>query len=122
MNILAIDFGTKRIGLAWAQPEMGVVLPYGVVGSKEEIVTRIREEGIQQIVLGLPYQLESGDETDHTAAIREVGEWLESEAGVVVQYVDERLSSKMADAMPGDISRDEKAAMVLLQHYLDSQK
>ena len=121
MNILAVDFGKKRIGLAWAQPEMGVVLPYGVVTSKEDVVTRIKDEGIERVLLGLPYHLERGDETDHSAKIRTVGAWIEKESGVSVVFVDERLSSRMADALPGDISRDEKAAMVLLQHYLDSQ-
>ena len=31
MNILAIDYGKKRIGLAWSDTDVGVVLPYGVV-------------------------------------------------------------------------------------------
>ena len=31
MNILGIDFGTKRIGLAWMQTGLDIVLPFGVI-------------------------------------------------------------------------------------------
>jgi len=31
MNILSIDFGQKRIGLAWLQSGIDVILPFGIV-------------------------------------------------------------------------------------------
>ena len=35
MNLLAIDYGTKRIGLAWCDTAVGVVLPYGVIQTSD---------------------------------------------------------------------------------------
>jgi len=58
MNILGVDFGTKRIGLAWVNKELGVVLPFGQVRGKdkEEMVLNlaklIKEERAEKVVLG----------------------------------------------------------------------
>ena len=37
MNILGVDFGTKRMGLAWVNKELGVVLPFGNIHEKDKI-------------------------------------------------------------------------------------
>jgi len=73
MNILAIDFGTKKIGLAWVQKELGVVLPYGVVEEKpgesrhEQLVNLIKEERADKLVVGLPISADSDvEENENT--------------------------------------------------------
>lgn len=121
MNILGIDFGTKRIGLAWVDSAMGVVLPYGVVesgmSSVSDIADLVAQERIEKIVLGLPLGLD-GKENDNTRAVRAFGEKLKAASVVPVEFFDERFSSRQADSTPGDVSRDEKAAMIVLQDYL----
>lgn len=120
MNILGIDYGTKHIGLAWIQEGLDLVLPYGVV-SKDELPELIKEERIGKVVIGLPFGLEDGAENQNTDRIRMFGDWLVGKTGVHVEYIDERMSSQQADRSGGDVSRDEKAAMVILQSYLDQQ-
>lgn len=123
MNILAIDYGQKNIGLAWMQVGLDVVLPYGVISGKNisEKITKlgdlVRQESIDTIVIGLPLTLEDGSENKNTERVRTFGAALEKETGITPEYVDERLSSFEADQMGGDASRDEKAAMVILGTY-----
>ena len=46
-----------------------------------------------------------------------------AESGLPIVVVDERFSSAAADRMEGSAaSRDEKAAMIILQSYLESRK
>ncbi len=123
MNILAIDYGTKRIGLAWVQLGLGVVLPYGIIekptlqGQVQAVVELIEKEGIDTLVVGLPLGL-NGKENENTERVHAFVLALKKAKEISVEFIDERFSSKQADVMGGDASRDEKAAMVLLQNYL----
>jgi len=128
MNILGIDYGQKNIGLAWMQEGLDVVLPFGVIQvekNKEqaidqqikELKTLIEEQNIGIVVIGLPLTLEDGAENGNTQRVRAFGDSVKKKIGLPVTYVDERLTSFEADQMGGDASRDEKAAMVILQTY-----
>ncbi len=124
MNILAIDYGTKNIGLAWCQKELGVVLPYGNMEHRTwnmELVKLIKKEKIDKIVVGLPIGLD-GEENENTKKIRSFVDELEKEIDIPVDFVDERFTSAQADNMGGTVSRDEKSAMVILETYLSKNK
>lgn len=123
MNILAIDYGQKNIGLAWMQAGLDLVLPYGVIAEKDssdkvrKLGDLIRQEHIDVVVIGLPLTLEDGSENDNTERVRSFGALLQKETHIEPMYIDERLSSFEADQMGGDATRDEKAAMVILETY-----
>ncbi len=125
MNILGVDFGTKRIGLAWVHKELGVVLPFGQVRGKdkEEMVLNlaklIKEERAEKVVFGLPLTLE-GQESPNSRRVRAFVDELNKNINVPVDFYDERFSSFAADQMEGEASRDEKAAMIILQDYLEA--
>ena len=122
MNILAIDYGDKRIGLAWMQTGLDVILPYGLIeGGIKELVILIKKEHIDKLVIGLPIGLES-QENMNTKKVRKFADKLKKETNLPIEFVDERFSSAQADNMGGETSRDEKAAMVILQSYLDKNK
>jgi putative Holliday junction resolvase len=128
MNILALDFGTKRIGMAWTDTDIGVVLPFGVIEndeqgarSKEQLIALFKQEHIQKVVVGLPIGLD-GKENENTIRIRGFVEKLESQTEVPFEFYDERFSSQVADRMEGSASRDEKSAVVILEGYLDREK
>jgi putative Holliday junction resolvase len=121
MNILAIDVGEKRIGLAWVNTTIGVVLPFGVVKTVEELVKLINGESMDVIVVGVPLSM-TGGETEHTIKIRSFAKNLSEKIGMSVEFFDERFSSKQADAMGGSVTRDEKSAMIILQSYIESRK
>jgi len=124
MNILAIDFGTKNIGLAWCDTGIGVVLPYGKLETRNwklELVKLINTERIDKVVIGLPVGLD-GKENMNTARVKKFGEELKAQISVSVEYCDERFSSQQADRSEGGASRDEKSAMVVLESYLAKNK
>lgn len=58
MNILAVDYGTKRIGLAKWSSDVDVILPASNVGSVDELISVVRESNIGKIVIGLPISLD----------------------------------------------------------------
>lgn len=120
MNILAIDYGDKRIGLAWAQMGLDVILPYGLItGGIKELAALIKKEHIDKLVIGLPIGL-SSEENRNTEKVRKFADKLKKETDLPIEFVDERFSSAQADSMGGEVSRDEKSAMVILQSYIDS--
>ncbi len=124
MNILAIDYGTKNIGLAWAQIGLGVVLPYGVIKDKNlaELAELIKKENIDKIIIGLPFGLKE-KENINTEKIKKFADDLKNLVSIPVEFEDERFSSQAADRMAGGgASRDEKSAMIILQSYLERTK
>ncbi len=127
MNVIALDYGTKRIGLAWMQSGLDVVLPFGIIANKDiettmkEIVSLIKEEHINLLIIGLPVTLEDGTENSNTKRVRAFADILKKHISIPIEFVDERLSSFEADEMGGSASRDEKAAMVILSTYKEQQ-
>ncbi len=125
MNILAIDYGEKKIGLAWMQTGIDVVLPYGKIENIDlalaigQVVELIEDENVDKVVVGLPIGLD-GEENENTKRVRDFARELKSKIDIKIDFVDERFSSRQADSTPGDVSRDEKAAMIILQSYIDS--
>lgn len=126
MNILGIDYGKKRIGLAWSDDAMGMVLPYGVIEEQDELrasvalCALIKNEHIDHLVFGLPLDLD-GHETEQTKKIRLFASTIQDKSGLPIDFLDERFSSRQADQMSGDASRDEKSAMVIVQSFLDQR-
>ncbi len=124
MNILALDYGRKRIGVAWVDTGINVVLPLGVIeNTGEAVFTKladlIKKENADTVVIGLPTGMD-GSENENTKNIRAFGEKLEKSISTPIVFVDERFSSRQADAMGQGVSRDEKSAMVILDSYLES--
>ena len=121
MNVLGIDFGTKNFGLAWSDTDIGVVLPFGVVHSLEDVAKVIKEEKVDKVVLGLPIGLD-GTEQANAKRVRKFADNLKKEIKVPLEFYDERFSSQQADVMGGLATRDEKSAMVILESFLQSKK
>ena len=122
MNILAIDYGKKRIGLAWMQTGLDIVLPFGTVNSLEETIELIKKEKIDKVIFGLPFDLKSIEENDNTKRIRKFAEKVKKETEVEIDFADERFTTAEAREMGGDARLDEKAAMLILQTYLEENK
>ena len=122
MNILGLDYGKKRIGLAWVDTAINVVLPYGIVeagvSAVAELARLIDDEKIDAVIIGLPLGLDS-KENENTAVVRAFSTELGDAVRAQVFFVDERFTSQEADSTHGDVSRDEKSAMIILQTYVD---
>ena len=118
---LGVDWGEKRIGLALADGETKMALPLGTVSNLKELLKVIVEEKITAIIIGSPRKM-SGEKADSVHFLQFLKD-LKQQSGVEVMEVDERLSSKAADALFGGrkdkAKRDEIAATLILQTYLD---
>jgi putative Holliday junction resolvase len=122
VKYLGVDWGEKRIGLALADSEIKVATPFKVAGSINEIVKIIKEEEIDVVVVGKPLRMSNVDlrlPNDYLKFL----DLLKDKVNIPVEMIDERLSSKAADALEGNkknkASRDAVAAMIILQGYLD---
>lgn len=120
MNILAVDFGTKNIGLAWCDTGIGAPLPFGVSKNIGDLVKIIKNEKIDKIIVGLPVGMD-GKENANTDRVKKFGLELQNLVDISVEYFDERLSSQAADRMEGGVTRDEKAAMIILEDWLQKR-
>ena len=118
---LGIDWGTTRIGLALADKETNIALPFRVVNSFSEVVEVIKQEEIDEIIIGQPQKM-SGAAADNPLWLSFVDQ-LKTRVGLPIHLLDERLSSLAADALDGNqnekAERDSLAAAIILQSYLD---
>ena len=133
-RILAIDHGNVRLGLAVSDPDRRIASPLANYTRKDleqdgrYLQQVIEEEGIGQIVIGLPVHL-SGEESAQSQAARKFGAWLAKQTELPIVYADERFSTWEAESALWDAGlthkkrkarRDQVAAQVLLQAYLDA--
>ena len=132
-RILAIDFGTRRIGLA-VSDGLGITaqgLPTLERTRMDDDLGRIRElaqeYAVERVILGNPIG-HGGKETAMSGRVAEFAERLRRCLGCPVELRDERLTSVEAGRMlrasgmgieKRRHARDRVAATLLLQGYLD---
>ncbi|MBI5529906.1 MAG: Holliday junction resolvase RuvX [Candidatus Doudnabacteria bacterium] len=125
MKILGIDYGEKRIGLAISDESRTFARELEILSPKDfwqSINKIIQDQEVTQIVLGWPLNM-SGEETKKTEETKKFKEKLEKLTEIKVEITDERLSSQMAEHLPGGKKNvDSLAAQILLQNYLDKNK
>ena len=129
---MALDVGTKTIGIALSDPLRMFATPLrtlarkGVSSDTDALAKAMTEHAVEHVVVGLPYELD-GTEARSAKLARQIGESLR-ERGCTITYIDERYSSVEADrfliqAGVGATRRkaviDQAAACVILQSYLD---
>jgi len=125
MNYLGIDWGEKRIGLALGDDEVRIVSPFKVVASLQEVLDVIKDEDIEMAVVGEPRSIFNFQFSISNEGFNGFVKELKERGGVPVALMDERLSSKAADALSGSKkekgARDAVAAMIILQSYFDKK-
>ena len=95
MRVMAIDYGDARTGIAMSDLLCSLVGSTTVIHSRNsektvaEIQKLIRENGVTEIVLGLPKNMD-GTEGVRAALCREFGKILEEATGLPVKMWDER--------------------------------
>lgn len=118
---LGIDWGDARIGLAISEKGSFMAIPFDVVDDLSSVIKVIKGEDIDRVIIGNPIKM-SGEENT-TKEFKKFSEKLKNILDIPLVFVDERLTSKGADALSGDkktkASRDAVAAMLILQQYLD---
>jgi len=133
MRILALDHGSKRIGVALSDELKMIAQPLEFIPAQpfDNCVTRLRElldeKEVELILVGLPRNM---DGTYGAAAVQveEFVDALKSEIPVPIKTWDERLTSAQANRslIEANVRRqkrkqkvDAMAAALLLQSYLD---
>ncbi|MCX6796110.1 MAG: Holliday junction resolvase RuvX [Candidatus Falkowbacteria bacterium] len=119
---LGIDWGEVRIGLAIGDSENKIATPFGVVGDIKEISAVIKNEEIDEIIVGEPLAMANSKLNNKEKYLDFIKE-LKEKFFIPVFAIDERLTSQAADALLGDkkskAPRDAIAAMLILQSFFD---
>jgi putative Holliday junction resolvase len=136
VRILAIDPGSRRLGLAISDPSETIASPYGVIerSAWKTDVRHLRkivaDSEVGEIVVGRPLTTrgEVGAEAREAARFAEK---LRAAVSVPVVEVDERFSTVAAERTMRDAGsraeerrarRDAVAAALILQPYLDRRR
>lgn len=134
MRYLAIDHGTKRMGIAVSDELKMIAQPLEFIPSDpvETFLARLKqlivEKEVELVLVGMPRNM---DGTYGPAAIKvqEFVEQLRQALPVPIKTLDERLTSAQANRvlLQGNVRRadrkqkvDQMAAAILLQGYLDA--
>ena len=127
---LALDIGERRIGLAMADDQVRIAVPFGWIEQSEAVMTELAEimlrHGITTVVVGYPRN-QSGEPTKQTEyVVNFVRQMSQLELDIDVVYQDESLTSVQAEQRlggkvkhKGDI--DAEAASIILQDYLEER-
>ena len=136
MKSMGIDYGKARIGIAFSDETKFLASPYMTYHRKnlEEdlayFVDLIAKQKVDEIVCGLPYNMQ-GEEQSIAIETRNFVQKIHEQTNVAIHFVDERLSSVMAEEILKDKERDWKkrkekldsvAASIILQDYLDERR
>ncbi len=133
MRYLAIDYGTKRTGLAVCDAGETIASPLAVVQGSKDLIERIKRvvasEGIGALIVGLPLNMD-GTEGPQAKLVRAFAGRLGGQIPLPVHFQDERLSSFAAEQKLQDIGLtrgkkrqrlDALAAADILQTFLDQK-
>jgi putative Holliday junction resolvase len=134
MRILALDHGTKRIGVAVSDELRMMAHPLEFIPAEPfaDFLLRLkeilREKEVEMILIGMPRNM-NGSYGPATLKVQEFIAALKVGVTIPIQTWDERLTSAQAQRfmIEGGVRRqqrkekvDKMAAAILLQSYLDS--
>jgi putative Holliday junction resolvase len=135
-RVLALDVGTRRIGLALsdalgltAQP-LAVLERRGAATDLETIARLAGEHQVVTILVGLPLTL-AGARGPQARLVETFARRLQGRVAVPIELVDERLTTAESERLllAADASRrkrkrvrDQMAAQLILQQYLERRR
>jgi putative Holliday junction resolvase len=134
MRVLAIDYGTAKVGLAISDDLGLFASPYKVIASSEhlaqDIAEIIRKERVDRVVLGMPYPVEK-DPSPTLGKVRIFQKKLAKAISCPIIEWDEAFSSRRAvsQMISNGVRKKRReqrgttdlwAASIILQEYLDS--
>jgi putative Holliday junction resolvase len=136
MRVIAVDPGTKRVGVAVSDPTGTIAQALTTVQAepRDTLVARLTRIAADQeatrIVVGLPRRLD-GSYGPEAKSARELADELRKASRLPVELVDERLTTVAAERslLEGGMRRakrklsvDRVAATLLLQSHLDRKR
>ena len=135
-RIVALDYGSKRVGIAITDPLKIIATPLETIQTKE-IINFLKgydeKEEIEEFVVGFPYDLK-GNPTNATPLVKDFVIRLQRDfPGKQISLEDEKYTSKIAIAalVAGGMKKkdrrkkeniDKISATIILQSYLEKRK
>ena len=134
MRILALDHGTKRIGVAVSDELKMIATPLEYILAEPfaaflvRLKEIIRDKEVEMILVGMPRNMD-GSYGPASLKVQEFVAVLKDAVAVPIKTWDERLTSAQANRflIQGNVRRekrkekvDKTAAAILLQSFLDS--
>jgi|TARA_Y100000385_G_scaffold259289_1_gene287960 putative Holliday junction resolvase len=131
-KIIAIDYGLKRTGIAYAEEPLFIAHPLTTLKSEDllDFLKKINSENrIKKIIIGEPKSLD-GTPTDATFLVQKLKDRIVAElSSIEIIFHDERFTSKIAKQsmiLSGVKKKDRRvkgnvdkiAAVIILQDYL----
>lgn len=137
MKYLGLDLGSRTLGLAISDALGMFARAYDTLRFEDDdydyainkTINICKKEGINEIVLGNPKHM-NGDEGIRSQISYDFKKKIEEKSDIKVHLLDERLTTVRVDKamIMGNMSRqkrhqkkDEMAAVVILQDFLDSK-
>ncbi len=132
MKVLAIDYGTKRCGLAVGDRALGIAHPLTTLKRDDEFIENLKDillsREIEEVLVGLPLNTDGSISKMAKRAI-EFAHTISEQLKIPVKLVDERFTTNMANSIlkEEDISStrrkkkvDKISASLILQLYLSN--
>ena len=98
-QILAIDYGQSKVGLAMGDSTVKIAFAYKTLSNNEnffDTLTKIiAQETIKKVIIGLPGHNNFKDSFE-VQAIKKLGEKIEAELKLPVEYQEEMFTTQMA--------------------------
>ncbi|MCX6291510.1 MAG: Holliday junction resolvase RuvX [Bacteroidetes bacterium] len=135
-RILAIDYGTKRVGLAVTDTNRIIASGLDTVHAKD-VISFLKKYASQEevacFVVGEPKQMDASDSQVKNEIDRFIRALKKTFPDIPVERFDERFTSKMASQallMSGASKKDRRnkelvdmtSAIIILQSYMESKK
>lgn len=135
MRVLAIDHGTKRMGIALSDPSGIIAQPLEFIPAEpfakllDRLKELIRDKQVEMILIGMPRNMD-GSYGPAAQKVQQFAAALKDAIAIPIKTWDERLTSAQANRflLEGNVRRqdrkekvDKAAAAILLQSYLDSR-
>ena len=135
---LGVDVGSVRVGVSASDPSGLLASPVAVLARDKKsdtdldaLAALIRDREALEVIVGLPRTMAGAEGTAAETARRYAEALADRIAPITVRLVDERLSTVQAargmrqsgvSAKAGRASIDAAAAVVILQHALDTER
>ncbi len=128
-KVLAIDYGTRYVGVATGSMETRIAFPREVILNKSrafliaEVMNICTDYEIDLIVIGWPQNMNDDVETPIMKQVKQFARELENFSNIKVEFFDERLSTfearQMMEGFEGK-RLDSQSAQIILQRFFNN--
>ena len=126
MRKMGIDFGTKKVGIAFSDDSGRMAFPHGVIPNDNNflsaVVSLIESKSVAEVVIGHSLDKEGNENKVHELVKQFITD-LTLNVPVPIHLEPEQFSTQQAVKLQGrNDQTDASAAAIILQSYIDKQK